>query len=273
MKSNTPQIKVFTTAYKNRSYELEYFIRYGTKETILFVHGLGGSKENFWEAHQSTALNEHTIVCFDNPGTGNSSYYEDQVLDMDDLVELISQFIIHLNLSNFILAGASMGGLITLLYLKDKIDHQVKAYINIEGNLLPEDCMFSSKVVQHGLSSFCEHIFPVAIAEMKQNGNPGYYIIANNLELNTNVVSYYHYSFPTVAYSATGELLNQFLTLKIPRLFIYGEKNAHLSYLPKLSADDLRVVMIEESDHFVFYDQPKKMYLAIADFIAQITQF
>ncbi len=32
---------------------------------------------------------------------------------------------------------------------------------------------------------------------MKAYGNAGYHIITNNLQLNTNVISYYNYSFQT----------------------------------------------------------------------------
>lgn len=64
----------FYYPYKGRTFDMEYFFRQGQKETILFIHGLGGAKENYWEACKSNALAEHTLICFDNPGTGNSTY-------------------------------------------------------------------------------------------------------------------------------------------------------------------------------------------------------
>ncbi len=64
---------------------------------------------------------------------------------------------------------------------------------------------------------------------MKATGNTGYHIIANNLQLNTNVKSYYNYCFQTVEYSATGDLLKQFISMSIPRIFIYGAENSALS--------------------------------------------
>jgi pimeloyl-ACP methyl ester carboxylesterase len=267
MLTQTPSINIFKTHYKDRSYQLEYFIRKGTKETILFIHGLGGAKENFWEALKSEALKNYTLICFDNPGTGNSTYYENDPLDLDDLVNLTTAFIDGLKLDRFILAGASMGGLITLIYLNEHTQKKVIAYINIEGNLMPEDCMFSSKVVQYELQEFRAKIFQKAIQEMKQHGNAGYYIISNNLQLNTNATSYYHYSFPTVAYSSSGDLLSKFIALSMPKLFIYGEANGHLSYLSLLEASNIKVAMIRGSDHFVFYDNPKEMYEEITAFI------
>lgn len=267
MIKQTPQIRTMQVMYKGLPFNLEYFYREGQKETILFVHGLGGAKENFWEACKTDALADHTLICFDNPGTGNSTYYEDSPLDINDLVIITSLFINQLNISDFILAGASMGGLTTLLYLQQGGLAKVKAYINIEGNLMPEDCMFSSKVVTYDFHTFSDSVFQKTIADMKSNGNTGYHIIANNLQLNTNVRSYYHYSFQTVNYSSTGELLKYYLSMGIPRIFIYGEENNGLSYIPELIANGMNIKAISNSNHFVFYDNPKELYDVIAAFI------
>ena len=267
MRKQTPQIRTVELLHKGRKFNIEYFFRPGHRETILFVHGLGGAKENFWEACKADYLADHSLYCFDNPGTGNSTYHNEMPLDVDDLAAFTALFVDQLSIDNFILCGTSMGGLTTLLYLRDVRPGKVKAYVNIEGNLMPEDCMFSSKVVTYDFDTFTRKIFPYTIVEMKKNGNTGYHVIANNLQLNTNVSSYYHYSFQTVKYSATGELLDQYLSLDIPRIFIYGEANRRLSYLPKLTQAGMNVKEISNSDHFVFYDNPKELYEAIGDFV------
>jgi pimeloyl-ACP methyl ester carboxylesterase len=267
MKKATPQISAVSILFKEKTFNIEYFIREGHKETILFVHGLGGAKENYLEACKSDALSEHTLICFDNPGTGNSTYFDDLLLDVDDLAAITSLFIEQLKASNFILCGTSMGGLTTLLYLREAGRDKVKAYINIEGNLMPEDCMFSSKVVTYDYERFRNEIFPKTIEDMKSNGNTGYHIIANNLQLNTNIRSYYNYSFQTVKYSATGELLKQYIAMGIPRVFIYGQENNSRSYIPELLNNGMNVKEISNSNHFVFYDNPKELYDTIGDFI------
>jgi pimeloyl-ACP methyl ester carboxylesterase len=269
MTRKTPQIKTAQLFYKGKSYDVEYFYREGHKETILLIHGLGGAKENYWEACKSNALADHTLICFDNPGTGNSTYYETAPLNVDDLAAITALFVEQLSIHNFILCGTSMGGLTTLLYLRG-FEAKVKAYINIEGNLMPEDCMFSSKVVAYDFSTFASAVFPKAIVEMKTKGNTGYHIIANNLELNTNVFSYYNFSFQTVEYSATGELLKQYLSLGIPRIFIYGSENKGLSYLPELINNGMNVAEISDSNHFIFYDNPKELYEVMGSFIDKI---
>jgi pimeloyl-ACP methyl ester carboxylesterase len=267
MKKKSPQIRTIQIMYKERSIDIEFFHREGRKETMLFVHGLGGAKENYLEACKSDSLAEHTLIGFDNPGTGNSTYYDDSPFDVDDLTTITSLFIEALKLHNFILCGTSMGGLTTMLYLQRGGQKDVKLYINIEGNLMPEDCMFSSKVVTHDFETFRKTIFAKTIVDMKAKGNAGYHIIANNLQLNTNIKSYFHYSFQTVKYSATGELLEQFLKMDIPRLFIYGDENRSLSYIPQLRSSKVTMQEISNSNHFVFYDNPKELYDAIGSFV------
>jgi pimeloyl-ACP methyl ester carboxylesterase len=267
MTKQTPEIKTANISYKHKIFSIEYFFRQGQKETIVLLHGLGGAKENYYETCKSDALADHTLIFFDNPGTGNSTYCEDSLLNVDDLTAISSLFIQQLNISNFILCGTSMGGLTTLLYLKNDGQSKVKAYINIEGNLLPEDCMFSSKVVTYNFETFANEVFPKTILDMKAKGNTGYHIIANNLQLNTNVKSYYNYSFQTVEYSATGDLLKQFIALNIPKVFIYGQENNSLSYIPELIKKGVTVKEISNSNHFVFYDNPKELYEVIGDFV------
>lgn len=267
MKKQTPQIRNAEILYRGRTFNVEYFFRQGHKETIVLLHGLGGAKENYYEACKSDALADHTLIFFDNPGTGNSTYYEDSPLNVDDLVAISSLFIDQLDIYDFILCGTSMGGLTTLLYLKNDVNKTVKAYINIEGNLLPEDCMFSSRVVTYDFETFATQIFPNTVRDMKAKGNPGYHIIANNLQLNTNVKSYYNYSFQTVEYSATGGLLRQFIDMSIPKIFIYGQENNSLSYIPELIKKGVNVKEISNSNHFVFYDNPKELYDVIGSFV------
>jgi pimeloyl-ACP methyl ester carboxylesterase len=195
------------------------------------------------------------------------------MLDVDDLTAITSAFIDQLLLTDFILCGTSMGGLTAMLYLFRGGISRVKGFINIEGNLTAEDCMFSAKAVPYDYETFEREIFPQTILEMKNKGNTGYHIIANNLELNTNVKSYYHYSFQTVGYSASGELLLQYIGMKVPRIFIYGSENNSLSYIPELLKNNLHVQEIAKSNHFIFYDNPKVLYEVIGGFIAHLPEY
>jgi hypothetical protein len=76
-----------------------------------------------------------------------------------------------------------------------------------------------------------------------------------------------------VEYSSTGELLKQYLGLGLPKIFVYGEENKALSYIPELISKNMNIQSISDSNHFVFYDNPKELYEVISRFINGITEF
>ena len=78
--------------------------------------------------------------------------------------------------------------------------------------------------------------------------------------------AYYDYAFQTVRYSDEGKLLERFLNPPIPKCFLYGSKNRHLSYLPQLRESDCVVIEIPNANHFLFYDAPDHYAAALASF-------
>jgi pimeloyl-ACP methyl ester carboxylesterase len=166
----------------------------------------------------------------------------------------------------YFLAGASMGGLITLLQIRHHGIGRIQGLINFEGNLCPEDCMFSRRVVSHTFESF-EQVFRQMILELRRSRYAGDQIVAHNMALNVDIRGYYAYSFQTVAESDSGRLMEEFIALPIPRLFIYGEANRRLSYLPKLRESSVQVREIPLSAHFMFYDDPLETFRHVAEFV------
>jgi len=267
IRTNLPRLDRLTVEWHGRNFSLPYFYREGTGgPAILFVHGLGGAKENFYAAFQSPALADCTLATFDQPGTGLAEFDPGAGLDVSALADITQSVADQLLPGPYFLAGASMGGLITLLQMRRHGTGRIQGYINLEGNLAPEDCMFSRRVVAHDLESF-EPEFRRMMGELSASGYAGDRIIAHNMALNVDIRGYHAYSFETVAESDSGWLLEEFIGLPLPRLFLYGEANKGLSYLPRLRASDVRVQEIPSSAHFVFYDNPVKTFRAVGEFV------
>jgi pimeloyl-ACP methyl ester carboxylesterase len=272
IQTNLPRLDQLAVEWRGQRFSLPYLYREGTGgPAILFVHGLGGAKENFYAAFQSPALADCTLATFDQPGTGLAAFDPNAGLDVSALAEMAQSVADQLLPGPYFLAGASMGGLITLLQLRRHGIGRIKGYINLEGNLSSEDCMFSRRVVSHDLDSF-EPEFRRIIAELRASHDAGNQIIAHNLALNVDIRGYHAYSFETVAESDSGRLLGEFIDLPIPRLFLYGEANKSLSYLPTLRASDVRVREIPSSAHFLFYDNPVETFLTVGEFVHTPTQ-
>lgn len=262
-----PRLDKITVEWNGRAFALPYLYREGTGGPCVFlVHGLGGAKENFFAAFQSPALADCTLLTFDEPGTGLAAFDPDAGLNVSALADMAQAVAAQLLPGPYFLAGASMGGLITLLQLRRHGLGRIQGLINLEGNLCPEDCMFSRRVVSHTLESF-EPLFVQMMEELRASRFAGDQIIAHNMALNVDIRGYHAYAFETVAESDSGRLIEEFLALPIPRLFLYGETNKTLSYLPRLRASAVQVREVPSSAHFLFYDNPVDTFQAIGEFV------
>lgn len=253
--------------FRGGTISIPYFYRAGTGPAILFIHGLGGAKENFYAAFQSAALRDCTLLAFDNPGTGLPEFDSSCTPDVSALSEIAHLISARLMPERYFVCAASMGGLISLLKFRRHGTDRVLGFINLEGNLLPEDCMFSRRTASYTLEEFTSKVFAETIADLLRSPYTGDRLIAHNLALNTNASAYHAFSFETVRESDSGRLIEEFLDLRVPRLFLYGEVNRSLSYLDRLRASEVEVAEISGAAHFLFYDNPIETYAVIGDFL------
>ena len=164
-----------------------------------------------------------------------------------------------------------MGGLITLLQIRRHGIGRITGLVNIEGNLCPEDCMFSRRAAAHEFATFPQE-YDQIMSELRESPFLGDRTVAHNMETNLDMRAYHAYSFQAVSESDSGNLLPEFLDLNVPRLFLYGEANRHLSYLPRLRQSAVRVEEIPDSAHFLFYDNPSATFQAIGDFVHAVAE-
>jgi pimeloyl-ACP methyl ester carboxylesterase len=266
-----PRLGIVRVTSRGRTYELPYLSRPGSGPALLFVHGLGGAKENFLWATQSRALAHCELLMFDMPGTGLARFRPDDGLDVSALADLTQLVANQLMRGSYFLAGASMGGLVSLLQIRRHGIDRIRGVINIEGNLASEDCMFSRRVVAHSLEAFRDRVFEEMMHELRRSAYAGDRLVAHHMALNVDVRAYHAYSFQTVAESDSGVLLEEFVELPVPRLFLYGDANRHLPYLHRLWCSDVRVVEVPDSAHFLFYDNPVATFQAIGGFVDEVT--
>jgi pimeloyl-ACP methyl ester carboxylesterase len=267
IKANLARLDQLSVAWQGHRLTLPFFHRNGTGgPSVFFVHGLGGSKENFYAAFQSPALADCSLLAVDLPGTGLAEFYPDAGLDVSALADIAQSVADSLLPQPYFLVGASMGGLITLLQIRRRGLGRIQGLINLEGNLCPEDCMFSRRVVSHTLDAFGA-TFEQMAKQLRSSRYAGDQLIAHNMALNVDIRAYYAYSFQTVVETDTGQLIEEFLRLSVPRLFLYGEANKILSYLPRLRESTVVVKEIPDSAHFLFYDNPVATFQAIGEFV------
>lgn len=266
---STVSFHTITISHRGYDYEISYFIRPGKQETIAYLHGLGSTKYDFFGAVKQERLNDFTLFAFDFPGSGNSVYFDQTKLEINDLVEMTHKIFSSLELDDLSLIGHSMGGLTALLFAQ-KYPNKVKRLINVEGNLAPEDCsLFSRKTAQLTWEEFLDRDFMKTLrAEFASLPYLGARIFADTFGKAVEAQAFRDYCISIVEHSDSDTLMRAFTGLSIPRLFMYGEANNHLSYLPQLSDDGITVVEAPNSHHWPHYDNPDFYFKTIREFIA-----
>ncbi len=255
--------------YDGKQLRIEYFVRPGSKAPLLYLHGLGCSKDDFTGAADQRELKDYTLIGFDFPGCGGSPYPDDMNITMEAMAEITSLVVKELALDGFVLIGHSMGGLVALLYLLEfgpETGGSAAGFVNVEGNLTARDCFFSRRVAQSGFENFKTEVFPYLLQELVRSRNEGCRVYAETLERYSSVRAYWDSSCSLVAASARESLLPQFLSLDIPSLFVYGEHNRDLPYLPTIRRNKFPLAEVPGSGHFPGYDNPKAYYRIIARF-------
>ena len=112
----------------------------GTRTPLVFLHGFGSTKEDYADVVQQVDLADHAVLAFDSPGCGATACSSLDGLSIPFLVEAADRVLASRDVSRFHLIGHSMGGLIGLL-LAERHPSHVVSFVNIEGNLAPEDCV------------------------------------------------------------------------------------------------------------------------------------
>lgn len=235
---------------------------------LVFLHGFGSTKEDFANAGALSGLEGRASLAYDAPGFGGSECADLGKLSMAFLSRTAEAIIEQCGLEPVHLIGHSMGGL-TALLVADAIPSKVLSFVNIEGNLAPEDCFLSRQIIEYPNEddrSFLDHF-----AERVRNSadvSSAYY--AENLHKNVCTGAVTPIFRSMVELTDTCHLMATFLNLPMPKLFVYGDGNQSLSYLARLARSGVELTEIPNSGHFPMYANPSALWKAIGQFIDNV---
>jgi abhydrolase domain-containing protein 6 len=87
----------------------------GTGDTIIMIHGFGGSKDA-WSKFAKYFTPNYRVIIPDLPGFGDSSKPQDAKYDGKSQIERLNLFVKELKLTKFHVVGHSMGGALAFYY-------------------------------------------------------------------------------------------------------------------------------------------------------------
>jgi pimeloyl-ACP methyl ester carboxylesterase len=245
--------------------------RHGEGPQLVFLHGFGGIKEDYADtALFHEGLDAREVLAWDAPCFGKSTFDNPESVDIDLLVELAEQLLNGPGKSKFHLVGHSMGGLAALLFA-DRHPERILSLTSIEGNLAPQDCMFSRRILDFPGSDEEEFLgwFQNQIAAAPSRGYASY---AARLPSVVDRRAVAPMLLSIVRHSDDGRLLDRFAKLKLPRLFIYGEENEQLPYLGELRSNGVALLEVARSGHFPMTSNPQALWCGLTRFLKEVEQ-
>jgi pimeloyl-ACP methyl ester carboxylesterase len=241
--------------------------RSGELEPIVFLHGFGSTKEDYVDIAYDPSFTHRPFLAYDAPGCGETACEDLSEISIPFLVETARAVLQDVGVGRFHLVGHSMGGL-TALLLAIEDPGRILSFVDIEGNLAPEDCFLSRQVLTHP-SDNAQRFFDGFIERTRRSPFFSSARYAANLRHKVRPGAVRGIFESMVDLSDNGDLMAKFLALPFPRMFMYGEQNASLSYLPTLAGGGVELAEIPSSGHFPMYSNPVAMWERIAEFQAR----
>ena len=232
---------------------------------ILFLHGFGSTKEDYADALLDPRLHSHPILAYDAPGCGISTCSDLTRISIPFLVRCAQAILAHYSVDSFHVVGHSMGGLTALLLAHAEGD-RVLSFVDIEGNLSPEDCFLSRQILAH--PSSCPQDFMTSFTERARlDPQRSSALYAANVASKVRAEAVRGIFESMVYLSDNEDLMGMFTALRGQKMFMYGEENRGLSYLGSLAKVGVSVVEIARSGHWPMYSNPVAMWDSIAGFL------
>ncbi|MFJ9742057.1 alpha/beta fold hydrolase [Streptomyces sp. NPDC101166] len=241
--------------------------RGGTGTPVVFLHGFGSTKEDYADVAIHPAFAGRPFLAYDAPGCGETACEDLSRLSIPFLVRTAQLVLEQAGIPRFHLVGHSMGGLTGLMLAHQEPD-RVLSFVDIEGNVAPEDCFLSRQILTHP-SDDAEHFLSDFTERARRAPQFASALYAASVRHKVRAGAVRGIFESMVDLSDHGDLMTMFLSLPFPRMFLYGEQNSSLSYLTKLAANGVELAEIPRSGHWPMYSNPVAMWDRIADFHAR----
>ncbi|MBV7276014.1 alpha/beta hydrolase [Clostridium thailandense] len=243
--------------YKGKFFEISTKFRNGNDELIMFIHGLGCSKNSFEHVWDSSEFENYSLLTFDLVGYGDSSKPMDFSYDMEEQAELCNLLLNQFQYDKIHIVAHSMGGAIGLL-LAERIKDRLASFISVEGNLIGDDCgIVSRKTVGYSFEEFQNKLFDKLIMSSRLSEDLSSKLWGEMLA-KCNSSAFYKSAQSLVEWSDSNKLLSLFIDLKVNKKYIYGDKNSQMDVLKMLK--DIERISISSSGHFIMSDNPYEFY-------------
>lgn len=249
--------------YAGQELAISANVRTGGAEWVVFLHGLGCTKESFDAAFMVDALDDFSICGLDLPGHGGSTALPPDSCSLSAYADIVHLVIGQLAAERVHLVCHSMGGGVGLLVAEQL--RQLGCFVSVEGNLIAEDCgIVSRQIAAQARGQFVRHGYAALHRELVSAGSADllawarWYASCDPATIHATARS-------LVEWSDSGKLLDLFTGLRRPS-YVYGDTDGRLDHLlPALA--DVPTFPVAGSGHFPMIDNGHDFYSLLADLL------
>lgn len=153
--------------------------------------------------------------------------------------------------------------------LADSDPGRVLSFVDIEGNIAPEDCFLSRQIHDHAHENDARFFYDF-IQCTRLAADPASALYASSLAQKVRPGAVRGIFESMVELSDNGELMAKFLGLPCPCQYMYGVTNSHLSYLQYIKTQGIELACIPDCGHFPMYSNPRLMWQHIQALQARV---
>jgi pimeloyl-ACP methyl ester carboxylesterase len=243
---------------------LAHRFRESGKNLLLFIHGLGCSKEVFDGAWDEKCLNDYSLLSIDLLGFGSSPKPENFPYTMEAQGEIVVQVIDAFPKYRIHFVGNSMGPILGMC-MPSRVTAFLASFINIEARLLREDCGNSAKAAALSYEEFLKSYWPALQKNVRKLSRTAY-----DLD-HASPRAFYLGAKSVVSLAESGWSLQNYLALPVPTIYFYGDDPASVNMrVLKLLKGKVPLKQISKCGHFMMLDNPEAFYRALGKFIEKV---
>lgn len=247
----------------------------GEGEVIVLIHGTGSSLHT-WEDWTKKLRKTHRVIRLDLPAYGLTGADPEKRYSSKDYVDLLDTFLSRLQVDKFVLAGNSLGGLVSWLYASHHPEKVLKLVL-LDPSGFPFDT--TPMVIQLAktpvLNLFIRHFTPKSFVE--KNLKEVYY--DDKLLTQETIDRFYdltlfegnRQAFIDRAYVEREDYTERLSEIKTPTLILWG---ANDEWIPVSDAEKFKkelpqskVVILPETGHVPMEERPEESLAVTLDFL------
>lgn len=244
---------------KGREYGLSAWFREAGPETVVFVHGLGCSKENWRAAWGRRELRGKSLLAVDLIGFGHSPRPHEFNYALEIQAELLSGVIDAYAVRRIHMVAHSMGGTIALL-LPNRTLARFESIILVEPRLVKASCGIAAETAQGDFERFTSEVFPRFRKRVLRDPQTAFDL--DRADLN----AFYQSSCSLIRWTQDDEMLGRFDSAPCRKTLLYGGLNQHLQELAIIN--NAMTFEVPGAGHFVMHDQQNAFYRDLAGLIS-----